>query len=347
MPSTIFTPQNPSPRNEVRDLNLNQDITATMDGVKFTDYQIEFFKVSDNTPMHDTTKLPLSPNLADGELLIHELIGGTIPNTGIDSYKWKMTVWNTAEEVTTREFQFSAKTTPVLTFNPPATITTQSYEFTATVAQAEGDIVNNYTFELYDALSELIEDSGLVTNFNIKYTFEGFTNGDSLQIRVFGTTTGGSTFDSGLVAFNVAYAEPDIDLVPEAVVDNNTSLITVTRPEVVQIIGTSSGSISYVNDFIYVGNTALSIDDSLSYVSFDVDILTTDTIKVKWQPDSDLFEGKIVQLDDGDYEVFYVSGRFGWTINGITNYGVPISLTDRVFYIVLLPTKVEVVYQAI
>lgn len=343
--ATIFTPQNPSPRNEVRDMSINQIFTVTIDGVKCTDYQIRIYKVSDNTLVHDTTKITLGSPLSDGQTLSRTITGGTIANTGTDSYKWTIQVWNAAETVTSREFQFFAKTTPVLTFTPPATVTTQSYTFTATVAQAQGDIVNNFVVELYDTNQDFIESSGTITSFNISYEFEGFANGDDLHVRVYGTTTGRQTFDSGLINFSVTYAQPSVNLKPEVAVDNESGVVTISRGSIVQIIGTSSGTISYVDDFIYTGNTGLEIADASSYVSVDVYVPEEFSLPFIWQPLDDVdFEGTIMTMDDGAYEIFYILGRFGCNINGISLYGNPISLANKIFYITPLPTNISIKY---
>lgn len=335
--ATIFTLQNPSPRNEVRDMSINQTFSGIVDGVRYTDYQLFIYKISDNSLVYNSTKLALTPNLPDGALWEHIVPSGSVTNSATESYKWRLQTWNGAENVTTREFPFTARTTPILTFTPPSTITTQSYEFTATLTQAEGDIPNNYTFELYDNTQTLVESSGLITNFNILYSFSGFSNGDELGVRILGTTTGGQLFDSGLITFDVVYSEPDINLKPDATVDNTRGTITVTRGEAIQIIGTSSGTISYLDDFLYAGNTALSLADSSSSASFNVDIPIDFTLSFKWQPDSNSFEGKIIQLDDGAYEVGYELGAFYYTINGVTQYSLPVDLYGSVFYIVLQP----------
>lgn len=362
MASSIYTPQNPSPRNEVRDMDNNQDFTAIIDGVKCTDYQIRIYKVSDNSLVHDTTKLNLSPALSDGATLTHTLTGGTIANTGTDSYKWTIQVWNDAETVTSREFQFFAKTTPVLAFTPDNPITTQSYEFTATLTQAEGDIVNTYTFELYDSNDELLETSGLITSFNIAYTFDGFTNGDSLKIRLDGTTTGGDTFDTGLIAFTVSYSEPEIDLIPEAVVDNETSLITVTRPDAVQILGidTPSGVTYEEIEFFRLGLSGavtytVNVVDLLDGQNIDFQNLTTSlpvsvpeefTLEFIWYASSSSFEGKIIELGNNEYVVGFEEGFFYYTINGVTNYiaNARGTLFNGVYVFILMPTEV-VIYE--
>jgi hypothetical protein len=335
--STIFTPQNLSPRNEVRDMLLPQLFTATIDGVRCTDYQIRIYKVSDNALVHNTNKINLTTPLANGQVLSHTVAGGTITNTGTDSYKWTLQVWDASNTVTSREVQFFAKTTPVLTFNPPTTINEQSYDFTATLTQAQGDLVNTYEFELYDSTQTLIESSGQITNFNIFHEFEGFVNGDELYVRVFGQTTGRQNFNSGLVAFDVSYSQPSVNLKPEVEVNNESSLLTVTRSDVVQIIGTGSGTFGYVNNFLYTGNTALTLGTPSSYVDFDVNIPLDFTLSFKWQPSDNLFTGKIIQLDNGAYEVGYDLGAFYYTINGVTQFSPPIDLYGSVFYIVLQP----------
>lgn len=338
--ATIFTPQNPSPRNEVRDMSIAQIFTVIIDGVKCTDYQIRIYKVSDNTLVYNSTKLTLGSPLSDGQTLSHTITGGSVTNTGTDSYKWTIQVWNASETVTSREFQFFAKTTPVLTFTPPATVTTQSYTFTATVAQAQGDIVNNYVIELYDTNQVFIESSGTITSFNISHEFDGFANGDDLYVKVYGTTTGRQTFSSGLINFDVVYSQPSINLKPEVIVDNETSLVTISRGDVVQILGTTSGITSYTNDFIYTGNTGLELYNS-AYVNFNVAIPLDFTLTYKWKPLSNTFSGVLISLDNGVYEVGYNLGSFYYTINGTTITTAPVDIYGSIFYIVLLPTKVE------
>lgn len=337
--STIFTLQNPSPRNEVRDMSINQIFSGIVDGVRYTDYQLFIYKVSDNSLVYNSTKVALTPNLPDGAVWQHTVPLGSVPNSATVTYKWKLQVWNGAETVTTREFQFTAKTTPVLTFTPSNPITTQSYNFTATLTQAQGDIPNNYTFELYDNTQGLIESSGLITNFNISHTFSGFSNGDELYVRVFGTTTGNQTFDSGLITFDVVYAEPDINLKPEATVDNTQGIITITRGEAIQILGTSSGTISYENDFPVIGMNGVYIEDNSSYVSFDVSIPVDQNLWVDWLPDTG-FSGVIVQLDNGDYEVGYTGTNFYYDINGTRIDEAPYDITGKYILINMSPTKV-------
>jgi len=348
MVNTIFPVQNASPKNEVRDMSINQIFNSNIDGVKCTDYQIKIYKVSDNTLLFDTTKLHLSTPLSDGELLNHTIIGGTIANSSTESYKWSVEVWNGAESVTSREFQFTAKTTPVLIFTFDSPIVTQAYTFEATVAQAEGDIVNNYTFDLYDSNQRFIESSGKITSFNISYEFEGFVNGDNLYIRLYGNTTGNQPFDSGLQSVVVTYSSPRIDMRLDAQVDNNTSLITLTRPEVVQIPGVGTGDISYTDNIFTSGDEVLKLGDASSNVEFDVAIPLDFSVKFKWKPISNSFEGIICDLGDMSYKFGYTGGRFYYDINGVVNYSKQIDIAGTLFYIVLLPTvalfKYKVLY---
>lgn len=352
MSTTIYTPQNPSPRNEVRDMSLDQNITCTVDGIKYTDYQIRFYRVSDNVLVHDTTKINLATPLANGQTLTHLLTGGTLTNSATESYKWTIQVWNGAETKTSREFQFFAKTTPVLTFTVPDPITSQSYEFTATLVQAEGDIVNNYTFELYDSQDVLIESSGSITDFNIQHTFEGFTNGDNLKVRLFGTTTGGQTFDSGLVSFTVAYSEPVIELVPNVTVDNDTSLVTVEIPEAIQIIGvdTPSGVTYEEKTIIGLGESGIqeyTFDtvylDSGQNVFFDVTVPLDFSLEYVWIPDSNDFTGKIIELGNEDYFIYFEDNKFFYTINGVTQHinNPANQLLSHAYIFIMLPTEVK------
>lgn len=344
--ATIYTLQNPSPRNEVRDMSINQIFSGIVDGVRYTDYQLFIYKISDNAIVYNSTKLALTPNLPDGSVWQHTVPAGSVSNSATESYKWKLQIWNGAETVTTREFAFSAKTTPALTFAPPSIITTQSYNFTATIVQSQGDIPNNFTFYLYDSTQTQVESSGLVTNFNISYTFDGFSNGDNLYVRVIGTTTGGQSYDSGLVEFDVIYAEPDINFKPLATVYNDAGTILLERGEAIQIIGTSSGSVSYDSDFPVVGMTGLDLGNASSYVSFDVSIPESQNLWFDWFPDNG-FTGKIIWLDNGAYEVGFTGSNFYYIINGTRIDEAPTTITGKYYVINLAPTKVTFMEVAI
>ena len=115
--------------------------------------------------------------------------------------------------------QFWCYSTPIAQItNIPATgdIDNASFTFSFTYQQAEGEKLNIYVFNLYNATRQLISTSGelYATNgeppFTGTYTFAGFENNGTYFVEVTGRAIQGSTFTSALYRFNVRYSYPDI-----------------------------------------------------------------------------------------------------------------------------------------
>jgi len=336
----IYRATNLYPQNVYIDGSANNNFTATINGAKATHYQLKIFTLA-NVSVYDSTKLALSPNLANGATLSHTVPSATLTNG--TQYKWTLQVWNDADSATTREILFNAYSTPVVTFNVPTTITSQEYEFTATYIQSENIGLSYYKFSLYDSEGLLIEQSQNIYDFDIKYTFDGLVSGEFYSVKVYiEFQVNGMNYESSLEQFGVSYQKLDVSIVPSVEFDRNTSYNHIYWGEVIQIIGTTSGSNSYVDNFIRDGNTGLNLANSSSYVSFDVDIPLDFSLKFIWTPDDSNFTGKIIQLDDGVYELGYDNGKFIYTINGVGSSTLPIDLFGSIFYFVLLPTEPKI-----
>lgn len=336
----IYRSTNLYPQNIYIDGTVNNNFYGTVNGAKVTDYQLRIYNLS-NSLIYDSTKITLSSPLPNGSVLTHTVPMGSITNGS--QYKWTLQTWNALDSAITREILFSAYTAPVITFNPPVTITAQDYEFTATYTQSEGVGLSYYKFILYDENGEIIEETQNIYDFDIKHTFEGLVNGTEYGIRLTGQfQLNGMSFDTGISQFMAVYTEPDFSMTPSTEFDSNTSFVDIQWGQVVQIIGDYPvGSETYVNNFIRTGNTGLGMDSG-EYVNFDVDIPIDFTLKFIWQPDSNSFTGKIIELDDGVYEVGYDGSKFTYTINGVSQSTLPIDIFGSVFYLVLLPTKIRV-----
>ncbi len=96
-------------------------------------------------------------------------------------------------------------------------VTNSSFTFEVTYSQAQGELLDTYSFTLYDAAQSQISTSGIkyigssvAPPTSISYTFSGFSDQTSYYIRANGQTEQGTLVDTGLIAINVSYVKPNI-----------------------------------------------------------------------------------------------------------------------------------------
>lgn len=115
--------------------------------------------------------------------------------------------------------QFYCYTQPEFAFSNIAThavINNSSFEFQATYNQAQGEILNEYTFNLYDATGAKISTSGTKYNtstvlpLTISYTFTGLSDKGKYSVEVVGQTSGKTVIKTAQVEFTVQYTTPNI-----------------------------------------------------------------------------------------------------------------------------------------
>lgn len=138
---------------------------------------------------------------------------------------------NGENSANSNSIQFYCYTTPTLIFsNLPidSVILNSSYNFQATYDQAEGELLNSYTFTLYDAQKLQIATSGVqfvgsttAPPTVVSYQFAGFADKTNYYIRVNGQTIQGTQIDTGLVAIAVRYVYPSVFSIVE--LNNNCS----------------------------------------------------------------------------------------------------------------------------
>lgn len=113
--------------------------------------------------------------------------------------------------------QFHCYTAPTFEFsNMPNgnVIENASFSFNVTYNQIQGEILNAYVFNLYNAAGSLISTSGVQYNIDttlpliISYLISGFEDGASYSIEATGVTTDGTQITTGKIAFIVKYAAP-------------------------------------------------------------------------------------------------------------------------------------------
>ncbi len=102
--------------------------------------------------------------------------------------------------------------------NMPASnvITNNSFAFTVTYNQAQGEILNAYVFNLYSASGALISTSNTMYNtntslpLNISYLFSGFEDKTTYSIEVNGVTVNGTQITTGRIPFTTDYTKPNM-----------------------------------------------------------------------------------------------------------------------------------------
>lgn len=114
--------------------------------------------------------------------------------------------------------QFYCYTQPSFTIsNMPVgnIITNSSFAFNITYSQAQGEILNAYVFNLYNASGALISTSNTLYNtsttlpFTGSYLFSGFEDKTSYFIEVNGVTQGGTQITTGRINFTTNYSTFD------------------------------------------------------------------------------------------------------------------------------------------
>lgn len=146
---------------------------------------------------------------------------------------------------------------PTLTITTiPSTISTTSYNVSATYTDTSASVVSNiiqqYQFNLYSAVGSLLQSSGVVvgsgtqqgtsTTYDISYNFSGLSVGSSYYVVVDVTTTQGMSVSAQSNTFTVSIDTPTLG---EATVVNNAcdGYISVTSNLSSEYGGSGSGEI--------------------------------------------------------------------------------------------------------
>lgn len=130
-----------------------------------------------------------------------------------------------AESPQSNTIQFWCYSQPTLTFtNIPAqnVIENSSFNFEFTYAQAQGELLNTYTVNLYNASRSLVSTSGplypdrsLTPPLNLSYLFTGFDDNNTYFIEVNGSTVENTSVTTGQVQITVKYLKPEIFAIVE------------------------------------------------------------------------------------------------------------------------------------
>lgn len=182
----------------------------------------------------------------------NELINGTYYNAVVSVFDV-----DDNQSPTSIPIQFWCYSTPNIMFtNIPASniITNASFNFTFTYAQNEGEALNSYVVNLYNAFQSQIATSGVIyaqtgtPPYDGSYLFAGFEDNTVYYIEIVGTTVNGAIVSTGQIQFTVKYSQPDLFTLVELTNNCEEGYITL-KSNIVIIEGTSNPDPpTYIND---------------------------------------------------------------------------------------------------
>ena len=144
--------------------------------------------------------------------------------------------------------QFWCYSTPTIDFiNIPSNniINNASFDFSFAYNQSEGELINSYVINLYNAFQTQIATSGIIyvqngsPPYEGNYLFAGFEDNTTYFIQITGTTINNAVVSSVKVQFNVKYSRPDLFTLVELTNNCEEGYITL-KSNIVLIEGTSN-----------------------------------------------------------------------------------------------------------
>lgn len=204
----------------------------------------------------------------------HVLPANTLTN-GV-YYQATITTYNAAGDASSPStaIQFYCYSSPTLMFtNMPSgnIVGNSSFAFEATYTQAQGELLNSYTYTLYDAQNVVLATSGVKYVGSttppptvLSYTFTGLSDDASYYIQVSGQTVGGTEVSTERILFSVKYVKPDVSVLINLVDNCQEGYISI-QSNFVDIEGKGQPDPpKYVKD-----NTAVDVRGDGEYVTFD------------------------------------------------------------------------------
>lgn len=210
-------------------------------------------------------------------------------------------------------------TTPTVSItNIPSNqiITNGSFPFAFEYMQPEGERINSYTFNLYNAAQSLVDTSGALytsgttegsNTFSANYTFSGFTNLQTYYVEVVALTVYNTRVSTGLQRFTVQYTQPDTYTYLQLVNNCNEGYITVTS-NLILVEGDSNPSPPrYINN-----NTEVDVRPSGDWVEWAQGFNISGDLLVRiWFRDPNEYT-QIAEFSNLDGQRFVVNFMLGY-----------------------------------
>ena len=261
---------------------------------------------------------------------------GNLNITSVGSGTIKISNIGVSDEI---PFMVYGTATVVLTVG---TVTSQSKEFIPTYTHPQNVLVNKFQAFLYSSNSELLDSSDLIYSSNVKYSFDGFLSGVSYGVRFVITDNVGQETDTGIVTFNVSYSSPSLIIQADAENVCKDSCIKVSWGNLIQILGTVSGTYSYVQqDYLDLGTHGLHLDSSSILTYTDINMLVNGTLPIFiWTPTSTSFVGLIAEFTNSltfdSLKIYYDGAKFYQNRNGTILNNLNSSLVSNSSYLIAI-----------
>lgn len=192
---------------------------------------------------------------------------GTLTNGG--RYKAKIRTYNTTGDMSNWSdfINFKCSTTPTIALNPVnnGIVNNQTYIFTGTYFQAEGEDIQSYKFFLYDRYQVQIAMSGEMYSTVVQHEFTGFDNDENYYIEIKAKSSGGVEVTTGLISIYAKYIQPRMNSVLD--LTNNSDKATVSiEANIIQVIFESMNeTYSYENNWINLATDTIHTDRTLGF----------------------------------------------------------------------------------
>lgn len=175
--------------------------------------------------------------------------------------------------VNSNTIQFYCFTTPSFAFaNLPVgnIIANNAFNFEITYNQVEGELLNSYRYDLYNAQQTLVSTSGVKFVGDsappptmLTYEFGGFADNTVYYIKGYGSTVNGTTVETTLTSITVKYTKPNVFAIVELSQNCTGGYVTVKSNM------TSINGISNPEPPIYINNEEVDLSNKWAWVQWN------------------------------------------------------------------------------
>lgn len=325
----LYQPAYATPYLSSIDVTVSNIFSLQIQGNQCVAYRLKIFLLSNlTTAVYDTNKITLSSTLYGGETLEISVPGTGNGMTNGSEYVWNIQLYETisAIPISSTNYYFKAYKTPTLTIsNFVSTINSKNYEFLGSYSQQQGVPIKYFIWNLYNGNDELLDTTGKINNSNIKYSFDGFLDGNFYKIELMTENQEGIISTTGKNQFDVSYFSPNTSTRAIAEVLNNKSAIKISWDSQSQIIGKSTGDYSILEDTPFVGAESVNVENGEIYwdlINESTPIFIPDQSTTMISVNFPIgFSGDIIELKDtinGTYYKVSCDGSFFYyNINGL------------------------------
>lgn len=293
---TVYQSVYLTPDSYAIDMSENQVFSCKVQGSSIDAYQLVIKDLS-NVTKYDSTKITLGSVLYNDETLNISIPVGSVTDTG--QLKFTIKTWSGINTATTREIPFYSYSTPTATLTIASPITSKSITLTTVYTQTQSVPVQSYQYFLYDSTgTTILQQSELFYTEKLKHTFDGLLDSTSYKAQCKITNKYLQEVDTGKILFSVDYAQPNISITPITTVNEDLSAVEIDIGQAIQNVGSSTGTIGYIDNYLIVSNNGIQLLDGISTVYWNINIPALFTNTFAWQANG-FSDGKIIKFEDG------------------------------------------------